>query len=136
MSTKASETVRNRRFSQKRSIRNLMLLKHSPEIEDSEMQMPQRHAKAVRLVQKLYLHCWQSSGAEIIVVASKWEMTEGYFGVHRSSSPTSLFGAASGRFTSTTIVVSDCEDANGIFTLGTKAVVRALDMKAAFPSSA
>ena len=61
-------------------------------------------------------------------------MTKGYFGVHRSSSPTSLFGAASGRFTSTTIVVSDCENANGIFMLGDKAVVRASDMKGGLPS--
>ena len=62
-------------------------------------------------------------------MASKWEMTRSSFEVHRSSSPTSLFGAASGRFTEATVVVSDCEDANGIFTLGEKAVLSLLSKR-------
>ena len=64
------------------------------------------------------------SGAPIIAVKSAWEITNGYFGVHRSSSPTALFDAGSGRFTSSSIVVSDCE--NAIFMLGDKAVVSRL----------
>lgn len=50
-------------------------------------------------------------------------MTNSSLRTRHSSSPTSLLVAESGNFTSTSIMVSDCQETAGIFALGAAAVI-------------